>query len=186
MRFNWKKLLNWLLGISGTLFLVNYLLNAGITVDGERLRFAGTIFFVLTLISAIVYFSYKSLTALRTTLVISTIFLILNALITFEAAFFEWQSYQLSKIHEMRTCELAELAFNKDLENGNLKYFTFGMGSDELAESYLEDEYNLNVWHMGCIVEHPLICYNKLVEQHVTNERKTEFWAFLDELKKNR
>ncbi len=84
----------------------------------------------------------------------------------------------------MRTCELAERAFNKDLESGNLKCFTFGIGSNELSASYLENEYNLNVWHMGCIVEHPLLCYNELVEQHVSTVRKTDFWAFLDELKK--
>ncbi|MEP4531485.1 MAG: hypothetical protein ABJ004_00255 [Cyclobacteriaceae bacterium] len=186
MRFNWKKLLNWLLGISGTLFLTNYLLSAGITVDGERVRTASTIFFVLTLISSIIYFSKKSTAALRTTLIVSTLFLMLNALLTFEVAYFEWWSYQLSKIHEMRTCELAEQAFNKDLKNGNLKYFTFGMGSDEPSENYLQDEYELSVWHMGCIVDQPLVCYNELVENHVSNERQIEFWAFMAELEKNR
>jgi hypothetical protein len=186
MTFNWKKLLNWLLGISGTLFLTNNLLNAGITVYGEQVKYASTIFFALTLISSILYYYKKSRATFRTTIIFGSVFFILNALLTFELVAFDWRSYQLSKIKEMRTCELATQAFNKDLENGNLKYFTFGIGSDQLSENYLEDEYDLNVWHMGCIADHPLVCYNELVEQHVTNERKTEFWAFMAELDKNR
>ncbi len=100
---------------------------------------------------------------------LSVIFAI-NLLLISEVITFEIYKYKITQIEKIETCEKAELQFDIDLKNQSLKYFTFGMGVDEEYQKNLEDNYNLEVYHMGCIVENSYECYNELVKRHLMNE----------------
>lgn len=73
----------------------------------------------------------------------------------------------MKTLERINTCEKAHIQFNYDVKNQSLKYFLFGYGVDEQLRQTLEDKYNLNVYHLGCIVTPAFECYNELVEQHL-------------------
>jgi len=168
------------------LFIVNTYMDAGIAITGERIRFLTTISLIFTMIISIVYFVKRTLKVYRISLLTSSAFLLLNFALTVEVVAFEYRSYQLAQIAKINTCEKAELTFQKDLESGDLRYFMFGMGVDELSNDHLTNVYNLDVYQIGCIVDNSLECYNELVEQHINAELKVGFWAFLEQKEKSR
>tara|TARA_R110000868_G_scaffold250851_1_gene507588 strand:- start:189 stop:743 length:555 start_codon:yes stop_codon:yes gene_type:complete len=176
-----KLILKLILGTSGVLFAVNTYMNAGITITGERIRLITTVFLILTLIVSIFYFVKRTTKIYRISLLTSSVFLLLNFALTFEVAAFEYHSFQLSQIAKINTCEKAELAFQEDLESEDLRYFLFGMGIDKFGHERLTNVYNLDVYGMGCLVDNSLVCYNELVERHINEELKLDFWAFLEQ-----
>ncbi len=176
-----KRIIFWLIVVSGALYWFNLEMEAGVTLWGEQVRLASFAFLILTCISVVIFLLGESKLVFRSTLIIAAIFLILNSLLSSEVTYLQYRSYQYSKIYEIKTCELAEKAFYKDLENGDLRYFTFGLGEHEPTRDYLEDKYDLEVFHVGCVVDNSLICYNELVEQHIAKEKQLDFWAFMDQ-----
>ncbi|MGD1894668.1 MAG: hypothetical protein ACFB15_29260 [Cyclobacteriaceae bacterium] len=92
----------------------------------------------------------------------------MNTALVAEVIAFEVHVAKLSKIErKLETCEKAEDQFKTDLASEALKYFTFGIGEDEEFTKKLENDYGLEVYHMGCIVTPPFKCYNTQVEQEL-------------------
>lgn len=168
-------------GIAIVLFALNTYMEAGITITGGRIRSITSVFFILTIIISIVYFVKRTSKTYQVFVITCSVFLLLNISLVFEIAAFKYQYYQLSQIAKINTCEKAKLTYQEDLESGDLRYFMFGMGVEERTKDQLTNVYNLDVYHMGCIVDNSLACYNKLVEQHINTELELDFWAFLEE-----
>ncbi len=70
---------------------------------------------------------------------------------------------------------MAENQFKIDLEENDVKYFTFGMGEDEEFRAELEERFGLKVYHLGCSTTPPFDCYNKKVEQVVFESNSEKF-----------
>jgi hypothetical protein len=57
--------------------------------------------------------------------------------------------------------------FERDLENNELKYFTYGMFYNKSYYRKLKRKYNLEIFHMGCIIEGRLSKYNFYIEENI-------------------
>ncbi|AQS94014.1 hypothetical protein BXQ17_08030 [Polaribacter sp. BM10] len=68
---------------------------------------------------------------------------------------------------EIKTCEGMEKRFLKDLQNGEIKYFQFGIGYDIKLHKILENEYNIEMFGMGCMIQSKFECYNKSVNKYL-------------------
>jgi hypothetical protein len=143
-------------------------------VDFAITRFTGYvkigsgIFLILTLISATIYLIKRTSKTYKSSLIVTSIFFLLNFVLGTEIIAIEIHGAKLYKIEkQVETCEKAKAQFQIDLENGDLKYFTFGIGIDEEFNNKLEDEYGLEVYHMGCIAYPSYECYNKQVEKEL-------------------
>ena len=74
---------------------------------------------------------------------------------------------EMAKIQEMERSGDIHGHFVKDVENGQLKYFTFGIGQNTTFAEHLSEKFDLEVYHMGCNAFGPLLYYNELVEAHL-------------------
>ena len=82
-----------------------------------------------------------------------------------------YETAQTNKIYaeysEIETCEEMEKRFTTDLNNGEIKYFQFGIGYDiELAKT-LKEKYKIESIGMGCTIQSEYDCYNKLVNEYL-------------------
>ncbi len=152
------------------LFLISILLfgiNISYNISGSDFSKLIKVFTLLTLIislcSIIVFNFNKTLKVYRIVLVVVSIFLILNLSLVKDVIAYEYESYRLSEVYEMDSCEKAEIQFAKDLKNGELKFFIFGIGTNPEVHRKLKEDYNLEVFYMGCIILSSYECYNKLV-----------------------
>ena len=76
-------------------------------------------------------------------------------------------------------CEQMDKQFEKDLENDELKYFSFGLvGSGNLTSNL--SEYNIENFDMGCSVYSNYLCYNKLVDEYLKINENIEIIQLID------
>ncbi len=68
---------------------------------------------------------------------------------------------------EIETCEEMEKRFSTDLKNGEVKYFHFGIGTLIGQNKILKDNYNIEVYSMGCLVQTEMECYNENVNDYL-------------------
>ena len=71
----------------------------------------------------------------------------------------------------------AKELFERDLENHELKYFAYGMYYDKAYYKKLKKMYDLEIFHMGCIIEGRLKKYNHYIETEVMDNsfRETNY-----------
>lgn len=101
---------------------------------------------------------------------LSMIFLMINGVLVARGLSMGISKINLAKLQEqMRTCESAQTQFENDLKNGNVRYFTSGMGEDEDYNDSMKSTYDLEVYHLGCVMVSGFTCYNELVEKVVIN-----------------
>ena len=99
------------------------------------------------------------------TLGISVINLILCLNLTLNYFSIQRTSNLLSEYKSLN-CEQMDKRFEKDLENDELKYFSFGLvGSGNLTNNL--EKYNVENLDLGCLVDNNLLCYNDLVNEHL-------------------
>lgn len=122
--------------------------------------------FLISIILVIVYGFKSTSSTYRSALFTLLVFFFLNVLLVSEVVAFEVHKYKLTQLEKMDTCEKAVLQFETDLKSGSLKYFTFGLGVDEEYQDKLQDQFDLDVYHMGCVVTESFTCYDELVEKH--------------------
>lgn len=153
---------------SGILFVVNFNMDFAIARFTGYVKIGSGILLVLTLISVTIYLVKRTSYAYKSSLIVASIFFLLNSVLVTEIIALEIHGAKLNKIEkQLETCEKAKTQFQIDLENEDLKYFTFGIGIDEEFNKKLEDEYGLEVYHMGCIVHSSYKCYNEQVEKKI-------------------
>lgn len=153
--------------ISISFFAVNAVAGAPLTRLTGYIWMLTVLFLLFGIAASVLYIIKKSTQTYRINLITLSLFLILNMILLKEVFILEYTKYRMSQIEKIDTCEKAQLQFDIDLKNQSLKYFTFGMGVDEEYQNNLEDKYNLEVYHMGCIVENSYECYNEHVEKHL-------------------
>jgi hypothetical protein len=130
------------------------------------------VFLILTLASAIVYLFKRTRKSLITSLIVTSVFLVLSSFQVSEVIATDNYYARLHNIEkQLETCEMAKNQFKIDFSHGDLKYFTFGIGGDEDFNEQLENEYDLEVYHMGCLVNPSMECYNNLVEKELKIEK---------------
>ncbi len=87
-----------------------------------------------------------------------------------------YESVQMQKrydeYYELETCGKMEKRFAADLQNGKIKYFQFGIGYDVELEKILEKKYDIEMFGMGCMIQSEFECYNKLVNEYLTEKYK--------------
>lgn len=82
-----------------------------------------------------------------------------------------WQHLQYQAVYErVAKMQDVEAQFALDLENDELKWFTFGIGFDHDYANELRRAYGLDTWHMGCLVEGRYEAYNELVKKHLATK----------------
>jgi prepilin signal peptidase PulO-like enzyme (type II secretory pathway) len=167
-RNKYNYLLICILVSSGFLFAVNFYVDFAITRFTGYVKIGSVIFLILTLISVTTHTIKRTTKTFNSSIIVASIFFLLNTVLVTEIVALEIHGAKLYKIEkQLETCEKAKNQFRIDLENDDLKYFTFGMGIDEEYNSKLEDMYGLEVYHMGCIVYSSYVCYNELVEKEL-------------------
>jgi prepilin signal peptidase PulO-like enzyme (type II secretory pathway) len=157
-RNKYNYLLICILVSSGFLFAVNFYVDFAITRFTGYVKIGSVIFLILTLISVTTHTIKRTTKTFNSSIIVASIFFLLNTVLVTEIVALEIHGAKLYKI---------EKQLETDLENDDLKYFTFGMGIDEEYNSKLEDMYGLEVYHMGCIVYSSYVCYNELVEKEL-------------------
>lgn len=153
---------------SGLLFAVNFHVDFAITRYYGYIKIASGFFLILTIIAAVFYSVKRTWKTFRSSLIIASVFFLLNSILVAEIIALEMHSANLYKMErQLETCEKAENQFKVDFENDDLKYFTFGIVEDEAFTTKLEKEYNLEVYHVGCIVYASYECYNTKIEKEL-------------------
>ena len=74
---------------------------------------------------------------------------------------------RLAEYYELDTCTKMKDRFLIDLENQELKFFQFGIGSDWELHKTLESKYGIEAFGMGCSVQYEFECYNELVKNYL-------------------
>ena len=110
-----------------------------------------------------------------------SIFLSVNMYLAYFIGRQMWVERRYSEVEEIKTCEIATTTFERDAKQGEMKYFLFGMGESIELSHYLTNECGLDVYHMGCVVTEPLICYNRHVEERFDREYGISIIACLKE-----
>lgn len=142
------------------------------------IRLLASLFCLLTIIILLIHAFKGTLHTYKVSLVVLLMFLSLNFVLVMEVVMFEIHKYEISKVEKINTCEKANLQFVKDLKNSSLKYFVFGIAEDQVYSQWLEDQYNLDVYHMGCVVTPSYECYNKHVESYFKLGQNEVFGSF--------
>ncbi|QNR23858.1 hypothetical protein [Croceimicrobium hydrocarbonivorans] len=169
-----NRKLYWLLGSSMILWLAHFLLGTGFETEiGIWLKAMSYLFLIGTWGSFIIFRLKKNRLAYRITLLLNSFLLVSSILLLSLWGLIEEHNSQRSEIEKISSCEMAEKQFKIDLKNDDLKYFTFGIAADEMETIYLRTRYDLEVWHMGCLFDSNLICYNDLVRKHLKMNEET-------------
>lgn len=169
MRLNHSKhvLLIFIIAIALLLYAVNTYFNEGIAAYSFNIPFFSTVSFILTLILLGSYQIKRSRRWYNLTLAVASVLIVLNIILSAELITLEYHRKKQTQLNKIDTCQKAEAAFHRDLDAGELKYFTFGLGEDiELTDSLKKNNYPLEVYAMGCLADNSLLCYNELVERH--------------------
>lgn len=91
---------------------------------------------------------------------------------------FHIETYAQSK--NTNTCINAKELAKKDMYNKELKYYTFGLLAPDAHQHYraiiLKEYYNVELRHMGCIMDPDLLCYSKQAEQILKRKYGINFW----------
>lgn len=165
-----KYLLICLLIVAALLYLFNVSVGTSMTELTENVRTVTGLVMVFTLIAITIHIIKKSNWTYRFNLTIASIFLVLNIVLATETVAIEIHEKEMEKIAAMDSCDKARVQFNADLKTNELKYFLFGLGVDEELNDKLENQYDLKIYTMGCIVLPALECYNDLVKEHLQIE----------------
>lgn len=101
--------------------------------------------------------------------------LIILAIITL---FYSEVYAQASK--KTKECIKAGELAKKDNYNKEMKFYTFGLLAPDAHQLnkaiILKEYYNVEIMHMGCIIEPELICYNEKAEQILKHKYGINFW----------
>ena len=152
---------------SGFLFAVNFYVDFSITKFTGYIKIASGLFLLLTVISTILYAIRRTSNTFKSSLIVASIFFLLNSVLVTEIIAREVQGAKLYEIEkQLETCDKAQNQFEIDLKNGELKYILFGIGADEKLITMLEEKYELEVYYFGCIMSLAFECYNEQVELH--------------------
>lgn len=127
------------------------------------------ILFLLGLISFALYFLLKKWRNTLTKIMIATFgfCFLLNVYAVSEYYKIIQTQNTIAEYHKLKTCGEMENRFSTDLENGELKYFQFGIGTDLELQKTLKTKYGIESYGMGCIVQSEFDCYNKLVNNYL-------------------
>ena len=125
--------------------------------------------FVIGIISFGLYFLIKKWRKVLTKVMIGAFSLCLAQNLYLVAEYYRITQSQkrLSEYSELNTCEEMENRFAADLKNDKIKYFSFGLVSDEEFTKKMKSEFGIENFNLGCTVYSEKICYNKLVEKHI-------------------
>lgn len=123
--------------------------------------------FLITVITLLLYGIKRTIVRYRISLTVLIMFFIINVFGVTEVAAYKVYTHKVSQIEKIDSCEAAATEFESDQKKGSLKYFTFGLMEDEAFNEELKDQYDLEVYHMGCVVNPALVCYNSRVEDHI-------------------
>ena len=91
----------------------------------------------------------------------------LNLFLFIEIYPFVQANKKYAEYSEIETCEEMEKRFSTDLKNGEVKYFHFGIGTLIGQNKILKDNYNIEVYSMGCLVQTEMECYNEKVNDYL-------------------
>lgn len=95
--------------------------------------------------------------------------LVLFLALQFYLGYWSCQIYRekaiLAEYQELTGCDQALARFEVDKMKKEIKYFHFGLGPDENLNQLLSEEYDISVYHLGCVATHKLECYNEAVEK---------------------
>ena len=142
-------------------------------------------FFAIGILCVGIYFFNKNLRNIMTKIMFGVfgICLALNLFLFIQI----YESVQIQKryaeYYELETCERMEKRFTRDLQNGEIKYFQFGIGYDVELEKILEKKYDIEMFGMGCIIQSEFECYNKLVDKYLKesyNESINDIYRKID------
>lgn len=113
------------------------------------------------------YVIFKTKTWLKAAMIVACMSLTANGVLLINWAAERQYEKEMAKIREMERSGDIDGYFRKDVENSQLKYFTFGIGQDIAFAEHLYEKFDLDVYHMGCNAFGPLLYYNELVEAHL-------------------
>ncbi len=137
----------------------------------EELEFA-KISFAIGILSLGLYYLVKKWRNRLTKIMIIAfgVCLVLNLYLTAEYYKSIQIQNRLSEYSKFDTCEEMEKRFATDLKDGKLKYFSFGLISDNELTKRMKTNFGIDNFNLGCTVYSEKICYNKLVENHIKNK----------------
>ena len=160
---NKKTLFYWLAGLI-LMGVLNYFNNIGTFSLGYKIAavIAGGALFFITLMN-------RDRSKLKyTVMLLLGILLVFN--VTESVKIYEWRKYKrMMAVYNDLACEAMPQKFAADEKNNDIKYFSFGLGSS-LSFNRKMKEFNINVYHQGCVVKNNLICYDSLVENYLLNK----------------
>ena len=131
--------------------------------------------FVIGIISLGLYFLIKKWRKVLTKVMLGAFSLCLAQNLYLVAEYYRITQSQkrLSEYSELKTCEEMENRFATDLENDKIKYFSFGLVSDEEFTNKMKSEFGIENFNLACTIYSEKICYNKLVEKHIEKNYAT-------------
>ena len=142
-------------------------------------------FFAIGILCVGIYFFNKNLRNIITKIMFGAfgICLALNLFLYIQI----YESVQIQKrydeYYELETCEKMEKRFATDLQNGEIKYFQFGIGYDVELEKILKKKYDIEMFGMSCMIQSEFECYNKLVYKYLKeshNESINDIYRKID------
>jgi len=125
--------------------------------------------YIIGLVSFVLYFLAKKWRKVLTKIMLFafSISLILSLYLSYQ--YYEWSNYQerLNEYEQIETCDDLKERFKVDLEKNALKYFDYGIFGNVELQQKLKNEYNIESFGMGCLVDMKQKCYNKLVNEYL-------------------
>lgn len=140
-------------------------------------------FFIIGFIGLIIFWSRKKKTSILFKISLISLLVSLAFNIRPFIKYYEYHkgSVTIEKYLNIKSDNKIKQQFYSDLENDNIKYFQFGIGVDIGLKETLKENYNIQSFGMGCMVESNLNYYNKLVEEEYL---KKKYHKSIDEIYK--
>jgi len=126
----------------------------------------------LTLSSFLVFRTKIRKELKKTLFVIATLFLFFNIYLSVEYYKIKEKERLHLEYNNIKTSKGVEDRFKLDLKNDELKYFSYGMGVDEILVENLKRKYNIRTFNEGCIVLGNGVIYNVFLEKYLLKNYK--------------
>ncbi len=157
-----------LIGVTGLAFLIYNSIK--MMYWGIQYQMIAKVLYIIGVAGLFIYFLIKKWRKILTKTMLLTFSISLAISVYSIYQFYQWNNYlkKRNEYSQIKTCEGLKERFALDLENNEIKYFLFGMGTDIDLAKKLKKKYDIESFGMGCIVDFKKVnCYNKLVNEHL-------------------